>query len=197
MNLSSWRQSLFELWHRAPSGYRPGWTLGQVRRDLQGLDFSPHSTVMGTFRCPQSGLEFTLVERPQAQFLMHIVVCEWCLRVPSDRPGQARIVLRHTGAIRRQGVAARLVAGEPAEWQPLLHSLCNDPRLLGELLPLDFKRLELRRDEQGWQVRLEHFGASEVVNRLPGFRRYIRLSVEQRAALLGSFTQLYALLREF
>ncbi|WP_259767086.1 DUF3156 family protein, partial [Pseudomonas protegens] len=68
---------------------------------------------------------------------------------------------------------------------------------LERLLPLDFKHLELWRDEQGWQVRLEHFGASEVVNRLPGFRRYIRLSAQQRAALLGSFTELYKLLREF
>ena len=46
-------------------------------------------------------------------------------------------------------------------------------------------------------MHLEHFGASEVVNRLPGFRRYIRLSAEQRAALLGSFTELYKLLRDF
>ncbi|WP_324729552.1 DUF3156 family protein, partial [Pseudomonas chlororaphis] len=61
--------------------------------------------------------------------------------------------------------------------------------------PLDFKRLQLQRDEQGWLVRLEHFGASEVVNRLPGFRRYIRLSAEQRGALLAAFKRLHSLLR--
>lgn len=197
MNLSSWRQNLFEFWHRAPSGYRPGGTLGQVRRDLAGLDFTPRSAGLGVFHCPQSALEFEVRERPQAQFLMHIVVCEWRLRVPCERPGQARIGLRHTGAIRRQGVAARLLAGEAEQWAPLLQKLCSDQSLLERLLPLDFKHLELWRDEQGWQVRLEHFGASEVVNRLPGFRRYIRLSAQQRAALLGSFTELYKLLREF
>jgi hypothetical protein len=197
MNLSSWRQNLFELWNRAPSGYRPGLTLGQLRRDLAGLDFTPRSQVHGGFHCPQNGLRFEVQERAQAQFLMHIVACEWRLPVPCDTARQARIRLRHTGAIRRQGVAARLLTGEDAEWAPLLQRLCSDQRLLEYLLPLDFKHLELRRDAQGWQVHLEHFGASEVVNRLPGFRRYIRLSAEQRVALLGSFTELYKLLRDF
>ncbi|OBZ23021.1 hypothetical protein BS643_02365 [Pseudomonas protegens] len=197
MNLSSWRQNLFELWNRAPSGYRPGLTLGQLRRDLAGLDFTAQSQVQGGFHCPQNGLRFEVQERAQAQFLMHIVACEWRLPVPCDTARQARIRLRHTGTIRRQGVAARLLTGEDAEWAPLLQRLCSDQRLLEHLLPLDFKHLELRRDAQGWQVHLEHFGASEVVNRLPGFRRYIRLSAEQRAALLGSFTELYKLLRDF
>ncbi|MEY9334964.1 hypothetical protein ABH911_005275 [Pseudomonas protegens] len=197
MNLSSWRQNLFELWNRAPSGYRPGLTLGQLRRDLAGLDFTAQSQVQGGFHCPQNGLRFEVQERAQAQFLMHIVACEWRLPVPCDTARQARIRLRHTGAIRRQGVAARLLTGEDAEWAPLLQRLCSDQRLLEHLLPLDFKHLELRRDTQGWQVHLEHFGASEVVNRLPGFRRYIRLSAEQRVALLGSFTELYKLLRDF
>lgn len=197
MSLSSWRLNLSEFWHRPPSGYRPGVTLGQVRRDLAGLDFTQHSAARGVFRCPRSGLELVVQERAQAQFLMHIVVCEWHVQVPCEQSRQARIRLRHTGAIRRQGVAARLLAGEAGEWDSLLQRLRNDPQLLGHLLPLDFKRLELRRDDQGWQIHLEHFGASEVVNRLPGFRRYIRLSAEQRAALLGSFVQLYNLLREF
>ncbi|MCU1763999.1 DUF3156 family protein, partial [Pseudomonas protegens] len=77
MNLSSWRQNLFELWNRAPSGYRPGLTLGQLRRDLAGLDFTPQSQVQGGFHCPQNGLRFVVQERAQAQFLMHIVACEW------------------------------------------------------------------------------------------------------------------------
>lgn len=92
------------------------------------------------------------------------------------------------------GVAARLQVGDSADWTPLLQRLCRDRRLLEVLLPLDFKRLELCRDERGWQVTLEHFGASEVVNRLPGMRRYIRLNTEQREALLGSFSHLQRLL---
>lgn len=197
MSLSSWRQNLFDWWHQAPSGYCPGGTLGHLRRDLAALDCNPCGAAGAAFRCPQSGLEFTVHERALAQFLMHIVVCEWRLRIPAAGAGQARISLRHTGAIRRQGVAARLLAGEAGQWTSLLQRLGSDRKLLESLLPLDFKRLELWRDDQGWQVRLEHFAASEVVNRLPGFRRYIRLSAEQRQALLGSFTELYKLLREF
>ena len=197
MSLSSWRQNLFDWWRQAPSGYRPGVTLGHLRRDLAGFDCTPCGAAGAVFRCPQTGLEFTVHERPLAQFLMHIVVCEWRLRIPAAGAGQVRINLHHTGAIRRRGVAARLLAAETGPWTPLLQRLSSDRKLLESLLPLDFKRLELWRDDQGWQVRLEHFAASEVVNRLPGFRRYIRLSAEQRQALLGSFTELYKLLREF
>ncbi|WP_409301425.1 DUF3156 family protein [Pseudomonas sp. KCJK8993] len=197
MNLSSWRQNLFELWHRPPSGYRPGLTLGQLRRDLVGLGYVGQDAARGRFHCPRRDLEFDVAECAQAQFLMHIVVCQWQLRVPAAGPGRARISLRHTGAIRRQGLTARVRDGEQADWAPLIQRLCQDPQLLAELLPLDFKRLELHRDDQGWQVRLEHFGASEVVNRLPGMRRYIRLNAVQREALLDSFAHLQRLLADY
>lgn len=195
MNSSSWRQNLSDFWDRPPSGYRPGVTLGQLRRDLAGLECAVASPTRAQFST--GDLEFEVEERAQAQLLMHIVVCEFVLRVPSQQTEAAKIVLRHTGAIRRQGVAARLSEGSVQAMAPLLARLHADAPLLAALLPLDFKRLELIRDAQGWQVRLEHFGASEVVNRLPGFRRYIRLTQEQRAALLATFTRLYSLLGEF
>lgn len=47
MNLSSWRQNLFEFWHRPPSGYRPGLTLNQLRRDLAGLEFDGQGMARG------------------------------------------------------------------------------------------------------------------------------------------------------
>lgn len=195
MNSSSWRQNLSDFWGRPPSGYRPGVTLGQLRRDLAGQECEVTSPTRVQFSA--GGLGFEVRERAQAQLLMHIVVCDFVLRVPSQQTEATTIVLRHTGAIRRQGVAARLSEGSAQAMAPLLERLQADAPLLAVLLPLDFKRLELHRDEQGWQVRLEHFGASEVVNRLPGFRRYIRLTQEQRAALLGTFTRLYSLLGEF
>lgn len=195
MNSSSWLQNLSDVWDRPPSGYRPGVTLGQLRHDLAGLECEVASPTRVQFST--GDLEFEVQERAQAQLLMHIVVCEFVLRVPSQQTEATKIVLRHTGAIRRQGVAARLREGSAQAMAPLLERLHADAPLLAALLPLDFKRLELQRDAQGWQVRLEHFGASEVVNRLPGFRRYIRLTHEQRAALLATFTRLYSLLGEF
>ncbi len=49
---------------------------------------------------------------------------------------------------------------------------------------LDFKRLHIALSGHQWQVGLEHIGGSEVVNRMPVFRRYIPLSDAQRAGLL-------------
>ncbi|WP_124339369.1 DUF3156 family protein [Pseudomonas chlororaphis] len=170
-------------------------TLNQLRRDLSGLDCAAQAPGLARFTWAEAGLGFEVEELPQAQFLMHLVVCEFRLRVPGSPGPQARIDIRHTGAIRRQGVAAGLKQGAQEEWAGLLQQLHSDPQLLAALLPLDFKRLQLQRDEQGWLVRLEHFGASEVVNRLPGFRRYIRLGVEQRGALLAAFKRLHSLLR--
>ncbi|MCB2255121.1 DUF3156 family protein [Pseudomonas chlororaphis] len=194
MSPTSWRQSLCDFWRRPPTGYRPGVTLNHLRRDLAALDYTPLEPGLAGFAWADVGFGFEVRERPQAQFLMHLVLCEFRLRVPGAAGPAARIELRHTGAIRRQGVAAQMKQGTPEQAAELLPLLQGDPRLLAALLPLDFQRLSLQRDDQGWLVCLEHFGASEVVNRLPGFRRYIRLSAAQRDALLMTFARLRELL---
>ena len=61
-------------------------------------------------------------------------------------------------------------------------------------MPLDFKRLRIDLQGGQWCVRLEHMGGSEVVNRLPAFRRYIALSAVQREHLLASLAGLQRLL---
>ena len=61
-------------------------------------------------------------------------------------------------------------------------------------MPLDFKRLRLERGEGRWTVTLEHMGGSEVVNRMPAFRRYIRISPQQRDLLLTALIGLKRLL---
>ena len=63
-------------------------------------------------------------------------------------------------------------------------ALNDDPGLHQALMGLDFKRLHLDLSGQQWHVRIEHMGGSEVVNRMPAFRRYIPLSGAQRAGLL-------------
>ena len=62
-------------------------------------------------------------------------------------------------------------------------------------MPLDFKRLRIDLEGRQWCVRLEHMGGSEVVNRMPAFRRYIALSREQRDWLLESLSGLQRVLR--
>jgi hypothetical protein len=62
-------------------------------------------------------------------------------------------------------------------------------------MPLDFKRLHIELHARHWHVRLEHMGGSEVVNRMPAFRRYIALSREQRDVLLAALLGLQRVLR--
>ncbi|MCW1248010.1 DUF3156 family protein, partial [Pseudomonas sp. SAICEU22] len=100
--------------------------------------------------------------------------------------------LHHRGSIRRTGLACRQRAGEPALGGRLEAALMNDPALHQALMLLDFKHLRIELDGQQWCVRLEHMGGSEVVNRMPAFRRYIALSPAQRE---GLFTVLAGLQR--
>ncbi|WP_044870542.1 DUF3156 family protein [Pseudomonas sp. LFM046] len=186
--------SLSEYWRRPPSGYRPGATLVHVQRDLQGLPGEPLDGAAMRFRSADGTLDFEVREVVQAQFLMHLVLTEFVLRVPSAGIGPVRIELNHRGAIRRQGIACKVRAGDAGA---LANRLQDDPRLLAALMPLDFKRLRIEREGSQWVVRLEHMGASEVVNRMPAFRRYIRLTAEQRQHLLQVFRGLRELLGEY
>lgn len=73
----------------------------------------------------------------------------------------------------------------------------QDQALHHALMVLDFKRLRIELDGLLWQVRLEHMGGSEVVNRMPAFRRYIALSGAQRGALFDVLTGLKRALGAF
>ncbi|MDH4655609.1 MULTISPECIES: DUF3156 family protein [unclassified Pseudomonas] len=176
--------SLSEYWRRPPPGYRPGATLLKVMRDLQGLHAETLEGAVTRFSSDDGDLVFDVRERVQAQFLMHLVLTEFVLQVPSTGVGPVRIELSHRGAIRRQGVTCNVRAGDARALGELLGRLESDQVLRAALMPLDFKRLVIEREGRQWRVRLEHMGASEVVNRMPGFRRYIRLVPEQRQLLL-------------
>ncbi len=181
---------------RAPSGYRPGATLALVRRNLGGLVFEALEPGLGRFTL-DDGLQVEARERTQSELLMHLVLTEFSLQVPSCGQGVAKLELRHTGAIRRQGLACTRRAGEAAELAGVIAALEGDPALRVALMPLDFKRLRIEREEGHWRVLLEHMGASEVVNRMPAFRRYIRLDDAQQAHLLGALPALARVLSGF
>ena len=72
----------------------------------------------------------------------------------------------------------------------------QDATLYQALMPLDFKRLRLARAEGQWTVVLEHMGGSEVVNRMPAFRRYIRLDSQQKELLLTTLIGFKRLLED-
>lgn len=181
---------------RLPSGYRPGATLEQVRRNLAGLSFEAlDGGARGRFGVPGCELEFEVVERTQSELLMHLVLTDFVLHVPAPAAAVLRVELRHSGALTRSGLACKRRQGDAAELAALERCLLGDEALRQVLMPLDFKRLSIERQAAGWQVRLEHMAASEVVNRMPNFRRYIRLNDEQRDCLINAFIILQRLLR--
>nr|WP_314529890.1 DUF3156 family protein [uncultured Pseudomonas sp.] len=172
--MATLRQRLFELFRaeRAPAGYRPGVTLAHLRRNL------------GLATLEVEGVAFEIVERTESQLLMHLVLTEFVLRVPAATGGTARFEVHHGGAIRRTGIHVRRRSGNQTLCRELQARLLADTALSQAMMPLDFKRLRIELQGQQWCVRLEHMGGSEVVNRLPAFRRYIALSPVQRSHLL-------------
>ena len=175
---------------RVPRGYRPGATLARLRLEL-GAACEPAGSTTLTCRSAY-GLQFTVRERIDAVFLAHTVSCEFCLPLALDiaaaDPGRepARIVIRHTGAVRRQGIACQVAGPDDGSLAAIARRLQDDATLQAALLPLDFRRCELRLEDGSWQLCIEHFGASEVVTNIPPLRRYIRLIAPQRQALLHS-----------
>lgn len=180
---------------RQPSGYRPGVTLGHVRRNLANLSFEALAGAdRGRFSVPGQRLSFEVQERTHSELLMHLVVTDFLLQVPSLGNGALHLDLRHSGALKRTGIACKHRSGEATELARLEAALVGDEQLRSTLMPLDFKRLSICREADVWWVSLEHIGASEVVNRMPSFRRYIRLSDSQRDALVATFIALQRVL---
>lgn len=195
--ISTMLQKLSELFsaRRAPAGYRPGVTLEHLRRNLGLASFEQTEPTAARASLDDGSLQLEIVERTESQLLMHLVMTEFVLRVPASREGMASFELHHTGAVRRTGVRCRQSRGNPALLAGLQIKLQEDSALHQALMPLDFKRLRIDLQERQWCVRLEHMGGSEVVNRMPAFRRYIALSGDQRAWLFEALTGLQRVLR--
>ena len=169
---------------RAPSGYRPGVTLECLRRNLGLASFNSTGPTTAVLFLEENDLQVGIVERTESQLLMHLVMTEFLIKVPASEQGNARFDLHHSGTIRRTGLRCRQRTGDPSLSARLEAALLADQALHQALMALDFKRLKIDLDGQEWRVRLEHMGGSEVVNRMPAFRRYIALSREQRELLL-------------
>jgi hypothetical protein len=184
------RQKLSELFsaQRAPAGYRPGVTLEYLRRNLGRAGFTSTGPARAVLFLEEADLEVDIVERTESQLLMHLVMTEFMIKVPASEEGNARFDLHHSGSIRRTGLTCKQRSGEPAVLAGLQACLQGDNALHQALMQLDFKRLRIDLDGHEWQVRIEHMGGSEVVNRMPAFRRYIALSGEQRDALFSALS---------
>nr|WP_249191720.1 DUF3156 family protein [Burkholderia cenocepacia] len=139
-----------------------------------------------TARLP-NGVRVRVDERVERQFLMHTVSVK--VTVAANGPavqGSARV--RQTGWLRRTGIAAVLAPGCDPAFIDTLAALLADPALADALRPLHLTDCVIdahdgdARDGR-WTLAIVPFGGSEVVNRMPSFRRYVRLIDEQVAAL--------------
>ena len=191
-SISAMLRSLFELFsaRRTPAGYRPGVTLEHLRRNLDLVQFQCTAPTTAEAVLLDGRLRVEIVERAESQWLMHRVMTEFVLRLPASREGTASFELHHTGAVWRIGIRCRQRSGDPA----LLALLQPHGALLQALMPLDVKRLRIDLQARQWCVRLEHMGGSEVISRMPAFRRYIPLSPDQRSGLLATLLHFQRLL---
>lgn len=180
---------------RAPAGYRPGATLERVRRNLGQPSFQFCAPVRAQFQFSPQGLVIEVHERAEAQLLMHVVLTQFRFHTPASQRSEGCYQVHHTGAITRTGLACRCRKGprDFADW--LTREMRTNPVLREALMPLDFKTITLQYSQGGWDVALEHMGGSEVVNRMPAFRRYISLSVEQIRLLQQSISALHEVLK--
>ena len=194
--LSSVRQKLSECFSvdLVPTGYRPGVTLEHVRRNLGLARFASTGPTSARASFGDADLQVEIVERTESQLLMHLVMTEFSICTPALHQGSARFELHHTGAVRRAGIHCRLRAGDAALKSAVQSGLTPGSDLYRAVMPLDFKRLRIDLRDGKWTVRLEHMGGTEVVSRMPAFRRYIALSHEQRERLFDTLVGLQRLL---
>ena len=172
---------LFEkLWNKSPLGYAAGATLKRVQAELQGRLITISTDGIraqleekdGRFRC-------AVEERVESHYMMHIVAAEFVLQVSGAVVPGAKISLYNGGLIRKKGVRCHILRPRQEELKQLCAALEQDTTVGAALTGLNFRNCQIEATETGWTVRLEPYGGSEVVNRVPAFRRYIRLGSEQ------------------
>ncbi|MBN3819878.1 DUF3156 family protein, partial [Paraburkholderia sp. Se-20369] len=76
-------------------------------------------------------------------------------------------------------------------------ALLAEPALAAALRPLHLADCTIDADDGRWTLAIVPFGGSEVVNRMPSFRRYVRLTDEQAAALSAACAAFDRALRGF
>ncbi|HEF5874486.1 TPA: DUF3156 family protein [Burkholderia cenocepacia] len=162
-----------------PPGHRPGTIAARVLADLRAVREA--DDVDGAARLP-NGVRVSIDERIERQFLMHTVSVE--VRAAASGPaaqGGARV--RQTGWLRRTGVDTAPVPGCDPVFLDTLATLLAEPLLADALRPLHLTDCTIEARDGRWTLAIVPFGGSEIVNRMPSFRRYVRLIDEQAAAL--------------
>ncbi|MBZ5795267.1 DUF3156 family protein [Burkholderia contaminans] len=171
-------------WRAAPAapppGHRPGAIAARVLADLGAArDVDGGGSL--TARLP-NGVRVSVDERVDRQFLMHTVSVK--VAAAACGPvvqGSARVT--QTGWLRRTGIDAVAEPGCDPGFADTVAALVAEPSLADALRPLHLTDATIDARDGRWTLTIVPFGGSEVVNRMPSFRRYVRLTGEQAAAL--------------
>lgn len=184
-----------KLWNRPPGAYKAGATLQRVLPELQGaLAVTAEGNDWASLRDAKGSFSCEMTERIERHFLMHIVAVVLELRVQAPVTPGARIVVFNTGTLKPTGIKCRVSRRHRAAVQGLVERIHGDQALEKALMGLNFRRCEIVAEDSGWVVRLEPYGGSEVVNRMPAFRRYIRLGKGQACQLAKALRALHRIL---
>lgn len=146
-----------------PPGHRPGAIAARVLADLGAARDADGGGSL-TARLP-NGVRVTIDERVDRQFLMHTVS------------------VTQIGWLRRTGIDAIAEPGCDPGFVDTVAALVAEPSLADALRPLHLTDCAIDARDGRWTLAIVPFGGSEVVNRMPSFRRYVRLTGEQAAAL--------------
>ncbi|CAB3961409.1 hypothetical protein BLA3211_01150 [Burkholderia aenigmatica] len=163
-----------------PPGHRPGAIAARVLADLRA-ERDADGAVGLTARLP-NGVRVSMDERVDRQFLMHTVSVKVAATACGPAvQGSARV--RQTGWLRCTGIDALAAPGCDPGFADTLAELVAEPSLADALRPLHLTDCTIDARDGRWTLAIVPFGGSEVVNRMPSFRRYVRLTGEQAAAL--------------
>uniref|UniRef100_UPI00016A5D02 DUF3156 family protein n=1 Tax=Burkholderia ubonensis TaxID=101571 RepID=UPI00016A5D02 len=102
-----------------------------------------------------------------------------------------------TGWLRRTGVRAALRDGCDPGFARTVAAMVAEPSLADALRPLHLTDCTIDAHDGRWTLTVVPFGGSEVVSRMPSFRRYVRLTGEQAAALSAALIAFERALRGF
>ncbi|WP_175842336.1 DUF3156 family protein [Burkholderia contaminans] len=163
-----------------PPGHRPGAIAARVLADLRAEREADGAAGL-TARLP-NGVRVTIGERVERQFLMQTVNVKVAATACGPAvQGSARV--RQTGWLRSTGIDAVAVPGCDPGFVDAVAALVAEPSLADALRPLHLTDCTIDARDGRWTLAIVPFGGSEVVNRMPSFRRYVRLTGEQAAAL--------------
>ncbi|KVO53973.1 DUF3156 family protein [Burkholderia stagnalis] len=209
-------KAMLARWRAAPGapppGYRPGATAVRVLADLSatrdragGANGSNGASgasgsngangANGVARLP-NGVRVSATEQVARQFLMHTVSVRIAVtaRGPAAH-GSARVL--QTGWLRRTGVRAAPRPGCDPDFARIVDALLAETALADALRPVHLADCAIDAHDGCWTLTIVPYGGSEVVNRMPSFRRYVRLTGEQAAALSAACAAFDRVLRGF